>query len=106
MSFFRQVGVPDSQIVYVNKVPAGHAVITPTNGNACDANATPYISHCEVNGQGYDQSGALLAHIHGKLQPKAGRKMGHLNITGATPDAVRAVALQAAALLGIEAWSA
>ena len=45
-------------------------------------------------------------HLYGKLQPKAGRKMGHLNITGATPEAVRAVALQAAALLGIEAWSA
>ena len=45
-------------------------------------------------------------HLYGQLQPKAGRKMGHLNITGATPEAVRAVALQAAALLGIEAWSA
>ena len=45
-------------------------------------------------------------HLYGKLQPKAGRKLGHLNITGATPEAVRAVALQAAALLGIEAWSA
>ena len=43
-------------------------------------------------------------HLYGKLQPKAGRKMGHLNITGATPEAVRAVALQAAALLGIAAW--
>jgi 5-(carboxyamino)imidazole ribonucleotide synthase len=31
-------------------------------------------------------------------------KMGHLNITGATPEAVRATALQAAALLGIEAF--
>jgi 5-(carboxyamino)imidazole ribonucleotide synthase len=30
--------------------------------------------------------------------------MGHLNITGATPDAVRATASQAAALLGIEAF--
>lgn len=78
VSFFRQVGVPDSQIAYVNKVPAGHAVITPTNGNACDANATPYISHCEVNGQGYDQSGALLAHIHGKLQPKATSLAGRM----------------------------
>ena len=45
-------------------------------------------------------------HLYGKLQPKAGRKMGHLNITGATPEAVRAVALQAAALLGIDPWSA
>jgi len=83
VSFFKQVGVPASQLVYVNKVPAGHAVITPTHGNACDANASPYISHCDVNGQGYDQSGALLgAHPrplaaqghqpgrpHGDLQP-------------------------------------
>jgi 5-(carboxyamino)imidazole ribonucleotide synthase len=30
--------------------------------------------------------------------------MGHLNITGPTPEAVRAIALQAAALLGIEAF--
>ena len=45
-------------------------------------------------------------HLYGKLQPKAGRKMGHLNITGATPEAVRAVAQQAAALLGIDPWSA
>lgn len=78
VSFFRQVGVPDSQVLYVNKIPAGHAVITPTHGNACDANAAPYISHCDVNGQGYDQSGALLAHIHGKLQPKATSLAGHM----------------------------
>ena len=41
-------------------------------------------------------------HLYGKLQPKAGRKMGHLNITGASAEAVRAVALRAAAILGIE----
>ena len=40
-------------------------------------------------------------HLYGKLSARAGRKMGHLNITGATPDAVRATALQAAAILGI-----
>ena len=43
-------------------------------------------------------------HLYGKLSPRPGRKMGHLNITGATPEAVRATALQAAALLGIEAF--
>lgn len=78
VSFFKQVGVPNSHVLYVNKVPAGHAVITPTHGNACDANATPYISHCTVNGQGYDQSGALLAHIHGPLQPKATSLAGRM----------------------------
>ena len=43
-------------------------------------------------------------HLYGKLQPKPGRKMGHLNITGATAEDVRSVALQAAALLGIAAF--
>ena len=43
-------------------------------------------------------------HLYGKLKPGRGRKMGHLNITGATAADVRSVALQAAALLGIEPW--
>jgi 5-(carboxyamino)imidazole ribonucleotide synthase len=43
-------------------------------------------------------------HLYGKLSARPGRKMGHLNITGATPEAVRATALQAAALLGIAAF--
>ena len=41
-------------------------------------------------------------HLYGKHDAKRGRKMGHLNVTGPTPEAVRAVALQAAAILGIE----
>jgi 5-(carboxyamino)imidazole ribonucleotide synthase len=51
--------------------------------------------------------GAVLAlpgthlHLYGKLSARKGRKMGHLTVTGATPDAVRATALQAAQLLGM-----
>jgi 5-(carboxyamino)imidazole ribonucleotide synthase len=40
-------------------------------------------------------------HLYGKHEARVGRKMGHLNITAATPEAARAVALQAAAILGI-----
>ena len=40
-------------------------------------------------------------HLYGKRDAKRGRKMGHLNVTGPTPEATRATALQAAALLGI-----
>ncbi len=40
-------------------------------------------------------------HLYGKSAAKHGRKMGHLNVTDATPEAARATALQAAALLGI-----
>jgi len=43
-------------------------------------------------------------HLYGKVSARPGRKMGHLNITGATSEVVRATALQAAALLGIEAF--
>ncbi len=43
-------------------------------------------------------------HLYGKTQAKHGRKMGHLNVTAATPEAARATALQAAALLGIAAF--
>ncbi|HXD40369.1 MAG TPA: 5-(carboxyamino)imidazole ribonucleotide synthase [Ramlibacter sp.] len=41
-------------------------------------------------------------HLYGKLSPRKGRKMGHLTITGPTVDAVRAAAMKAADLLGIE----
>ena len=42
-------------------------------------------------------------HLYGKVEPRAGRKMGHLNITGASVETVQAVAAQAAALLGLPA---
>lgn len=40
-------------------------------------------------------------HLYGKREARVGRKMGHLNITAATPEAALTVALQAAAILGI-----
>lgn len=43
-------------------------------------------------------------HLYGKATASKGRKMGHLTVTGATVEQVRATALQAAALLGIAAF--
>ena len=40
-------------------------------------------------------------HLYGKADARHGRKMGHLNITAETPEAAHAVALQAAAILGL-----
>ncbi|MCE4539519.1 5-(carboxyamino)imidazole ribonucleotide synthase [Pelomonas sp. P7] len=40
-------------------------------------------------------------HLYGKAEARHGRKMGHLNITAATPEAAHAVALDAARLLGL-----
>jgi 5-(carboxyamino)imidazole ribonucleotide synthase len=43
-------------------------------------------------------------HLYGKAKAAKGRKMGHLTVTGATVDQVRATALQAARVLGIAAF--
>jgi 5-(carboxyamino)imidazole ribonucleotide synthase len=43
-------------------------------------------------------------HLYGKLRAAKGRKMGHLNITGSSIEQVRKTALQAAQILGIEAF--
>ncbi|MDP3826027.1 MAG: ATP-grasp domain-containing protein, partial [Polaromonas sp.] len=40
-------------------------------------------------------------HLYGKLEARAGRKMGHLTVTGADVAGVTAVARQAAQLLGL-----
>lgn len=48
--------------------------------------------------------GASL-HLYGKAQARVGRKMGHLNLVGATPEAARDSARRACALLGLpEQW--
>ena len=71
VAFFKIAGVPSSSISYVNNIPSGHALITPKYGNTCPANTAPYISHCTVKGNGYDQAGAMLTQIYGKLKPRA-----------------------------------
>ncbi len=43
-------------------------------------------------------------HLYGKAHAAKGRKMGHLTVTGASIEDVRATALQAANLLGIAPW--
>lgn len=78
VSFFEGAGVQASNLMYVNSVPAGHAFITPSFGNACADNASPYISHCSVEKQQYDQAGALLQQIYGKLNPPAKNLTGRI----------------------------
>src|ERR1700730_6061244 len=78
VSFFKQAGVTESNLVYVNNVAAGHAFIAPSFGNACADNAPPYINHCTVHQQKYDQAGALLKQIYGALNPPAASPMGRI----------------------------
>ena len=44
-------------------------------------------------------------HLYGKTEPRKGRKMGHLNITGPSIAAVRATAAQAVKILGIKPFA-
>jgi poly(3-hydroxybutyrate) depolymerase len=78
VSFFKEAGVPDGNLKYVNSLPAGHALITPSFGNDCAANAAPYISHCTVSHQSYDQPGALLKFIYGPLNAPAKQLSGKI----------------------------
>lgn len=43
-------------------------------------------------------------HLYGKTSARRGRKMGHLTITAADANSARSTALQAAALLGLQAF--
>lgn len=40
-------------------------------------------------------------HLYGKAEPRRGRKMGHLTVTAASATQARAIAMQAAAVLGL-----
>jgi hypothetical protein len=78
VAFFKGIGVSANNLKFVSAVPAGHALLLPAFGNVCDVNATPYISQCKVKGVPYDQPGAILAHIYGKLNPPAASRTGQL----------------------------
>ena len=43
-------------------------------------------------------------HLYGKREARPGRKMGHLTLTASSPQAARTSALEAARILGIEAF--
>lgn len=45
-------------------------------------------------------------HLYGKTEARPGRKMGHLNVTAATPDEALRIAAEAAAILGLPAPTA
>ncbi|HZR03731.1 MAG TPA: PHB depolymerase family esterase [Burkholderiales bacterium] len=76
--FFRKLGVEGDHLLYVNELPAGHALIAPSAGNDCSANSAPYVSHCSVNGSAYDQAGALLQHIYGTLHARVETPAGQI----------------------------
>jgi poly(3-hydroxybutyrate) depolymerase len=61
-AFYKFVGVADRNVSYVSNTLAGHAILTTSYGNPCGTSVTPFINDCD-----YDQAGAILEHIYGKL---------------------------------------
>ncbi len=64
--FYRQAGIAEQSIKYVNDIPAGHAFIVEEAANACGVTGSPFINDCD-----YDQAGDILRHLHGALEPPA-----------------------------------
>ena len=77
VGLYRALGVPAGQISFHDEdlpgAGAGHSWVTQNFGNACDANAAPYINDCE-----YDQAGDILRTLYGPLQPKAAAPAGRI----------------------------
>jgi hypothetical protein len=74
--FFEAAGVPPGNLVYVDTMPAGHALVAPAFGNDCATTGTPWIVHCADKDQPYDQPKEILEHIYGMRQPAAAKAAG------------------------------
>ena len=57
----------------VADLPAGHAMVTQSAGNACTATGPPYLNGC-----GYDAAGEMLKHLLGKLDAPSDKPGGRL----------------------------
>jgi poly(3-hydroxybutyrate) depolymerase len=69
--FYAELGLTPEQIKFVSNLSAGHAFVTDDHGAACNRSAAPFIVDCD-----YDQAGEMLAHIYGKLNPRAAEATG------------------------------
>jgi len=65
--------VPAEQIALVDRIGAGHAMVTEDYGQACGKTAPPFLNDCD-----FDAAGALLAHLHGRLEPASTSRAGRL----------------------------
>jgi poly(3-hydroxybutyrate) depolymerase len=63
---YRELGVPEGNIVFVKHEQAAHAFITEEGGLACGKGGAPFINDCD-----YDQAKAILETLHGALREPA-----------------------------------
>lgn len=71
---YQHLGVSDANIVFENKLPAGHAFPTVDFGNSCETpSESPFISACKR-----DVAGEILNHLIGNLRPKKNARRDRL----------------------------
>ncbi len=68
---YRKLGVPETNLLYKKGGKAGHAIVVEEGGLACGITEEPYLNDCD-----YDQAGAILAHIYGRLEPPSSQRTG------------------------------
>lgn len=71
--FYLLAGLPAENLAYVSDLPAGHALLTEDEGNACASSDPPFLNDCD-----YDQAGAILQQLYPDLGPAAARPNGRL----------------------------
>jgi hypothetical protein len=72
--FYEKLGVAPQDILFVDDVPAGHAILTTNDeDNPLGVNAPPYINRWERM-----QSWDILRHIYGPLKPPSERLSGRI----------------------------
>lgn len=73
--YYRKIGVPDDQVVFIKGAKGGHAFITEDKGLACGLTGRPYLNDCD-----YDQAGAILRHIYGALKEESKTPQGEFMV--------------------------
>lgn len=63
---YREAGIAEGNIAYIEHDKAAHAFLTEEGGLACGTTGSPFINDCD-----YDQAEAILKFIYGELQPSA-----------------------------------
>jgi poly(3-hydroxybutyrate) depolymerase len=66
--------IPETQVTLVDRIEAGHAMVTADYGAKCRETKAPFLNDCD-----FDAAGALLAHLYGKLQPPSASQAGDLS---------------------------
>ncbi len=69
--YYREVGVPRSNIRFVRHERGAHAFITEDAGLECGVEGAPYLNDCD-----YDQAGAIIKHVYPEAQPQSDKESG------------------------------